>query len=957
MTAAGPPRRRRDRRFGLAPGAVVAAAAVLLGVWGSIGLSIRADHHAAVAAAFRDTANMVRTVEAQIAGRIEAIDARLRFAQALYAGDPEGFRFGAWSGIDPQGDIAIGFVIGPDGYTRIGPQGPLADGVDRSDRDYMRAHLATPGADRLHISAPIRARSIDRSILVFSRPLLRDGAVVGVVVLGVDAWSFSRLYLSLDIGQGAISLVGFDGFVRAWVPNPEEVVGRRLPHTPATAILGGAPQTSRRMASAVDGVDRFVTLRRVAGQDMLVSVGLPVDAVLAPVWADAWRLALFGGVLSLLAGAVSVMLAQRRRAAGEARAVLEATVGHIGQGIIMVDPAGCVAVVNARAIELLGLPPGLAVPGRPMREIIDWQARAGEFGAGPPPETRYRSLAAAPGAPPDIHERVRPNGTVLEIRTEHLADGSHVRTYTDLTGPRRAAESIAEARDRAVAAEAALAATIENVPHGVLMVDADNRIVVMTRRALAMLDLPVEIGRPGTDVRELYNLQVARGDLAKAPDIGGGTRMSLAERPATIPTYERELRNGRVIEVRSTVLGDGRAVRTYTDVTERRAAATAQEAARAEAVANARARTEFLAMVSHELRTPLNAVIGLSGLLLDQGLPETQAGHLRLIREAGDHLLALVNDILDVTRLERGQLPLQEEPFDPRRAFGGAVALMAREAEEKGLSLSLTVAEDVPARLVGDAARLRQVLLNLLGNAVKFTDHGGIQVTLSVLGETEGMVRLGIAVADTGIGIAPAAQARLFDVFVQGEGGAARRFGGAGLGLAICRMLVERMGGDIVVESVAGAGSTFRCAVPLRPAAPDAALPEAAPAGPLRVLVAEDIAANRLLLTHNLKRLGHAVEAVVNGAEAVAAVQAAPFDLVVMDVMMPVMDGIAATRAIRALPAPAGRIPVIALTAHGSPEAEAECLGAGMDRFETKPIGPDALRAAIAAVMAARAVV
>ncbi|MFC7476780.1 PAS-domain containing protein [Dankookia sp. GCM10030260] len=950
MVSAAPGGRR-----GLSASAIGVAAAVVLLAWGAIALSIRGEYRRASDGAFRDTANMVRTVEAQIAGRFEAIDARLRFAQALHERDPDGFRFGAWSGIDPAGDIPAGFVVGLDGVARIGAKGPVDDGIDRSGRDYMRAHLGAPGEDRLHISAPIRARSVDRSLLVFSRPLRRDGVLVGVVLLGVDAWSFSRLYLSLDIGQGVISLVGFDGIVRAWVPNPEEVVGRQLPQPQAASILAGTPQLSQRMASVVDGVDRFTTLRRVAGQDMLVAVGLPAEAVLAPVWAGAWRQAVFGGALSLLVGAVSAMLAQKRRAAGQARAVLEAAVGHIGQGILMVDPAGRVALVNARAIELLGLPAGLAVPGRPLRDIIAWQAAAGEFGDAPPPETRYGSLSAAPGAPPDLHERVRPNGTVLEIRTEHLADGSHVRTYTDLTAPRRAAESIAEARDRAVAAEAALAATIENVPHGVLMVDADNRVVVLTRRALEMLELPEELGRPGTDVRALFHAQVARGDLAQVPDIGDGTRMALAERPAVIPTYERALRNGRVIEVRSTVLADGRAVRTYTDVTERRAAAQAQETARLAAEQNARARTEFLAMVSHELRTPLNAVIGLSGLLLDQGLPEAQAQHLRLIREAGDHLLALVNDILDVTRLERGHLPLQEAPFDPRQTFGAAVQLMRRQAEEKGLTLAFAVAEAVPARLVGDAARLRQVLLNLLGNAVKFTDAGGIEVTLTLLPETqEGMVRLGLAVADSGIGIAPEAQARLFDVFVQGDSGAARRFAGAGLGLAICRMLLDRMGGSIAVESAAGAGSTFRCTLPLRRAAPA----EAAAAGrPLRVLVAEDIAANRLLITHNLKRLGHAVEAAANGAEAVAAVKAsadAPFDLVVMDVMMPVMDGLAATRAIRALPGPAGRIPVIALTAHGSPEAAAECYAAGIDRFETKPIGPDALRAAIAAVLEAR---
>ena len=933
----------------------LAAAALLALLWGAIILTIRGDERMAIAAAFRDTANMVRTVEAQVAGRIGAIDARLRAAQALHARDPEGFGFGAWSGLGATGDIPTGMVIGPDGRMRVGLPGTPLDDIDRSDLPAFRFHLDHPDEDRLFISAPFIGRLSRRRVLAFSRPLHRDGAVAGVVLFGVDAASFLRLYRELDIG-GVVALIGTDGIVRAWAPE-SGMTGRSIPRDAETQVPPGETQVSRRLTMAADGVERFVTLRRVAGQDLVAMVGLPASEVLAPVRSDRNRLLLLGLLLSFLIVMVSVLLAQRRRAAGRTQAVLEAAVGHISQGILMVDPLGRVALANARAIELLGLPPDLAAPGRPLRDIIDWQVASGEFGWEQVPDPHIRSIASAPGAPPDIYERVRPNGTVLEIRTEHLPDGSHVRTYTDLTAPRQAARILAEARDRAVAAEAALAAAIENVPHGVLMVDAENRIVVMTRRAREMLDLPEALGRPGTDVREIYRVQVERGDLADAPDIGGGTRMVLAERPPVIPTYERQLRNGRVIEVRTTVLADGRAVRTYTDVSERRAAAAAQETARLAAEANARARTEFLAMVSHELRTPLNAVIGLSSLLLDQHPPEAQAQYLRLIHEAGNHLLALVDDILDVTRLERGEMPLLAESFEPRESLGGVVEMLRPQAEAKGLSLSFEVAEAVPARVIGDAARLRQVLLKLLGNAVKFTERGGIRVVLSVLSAGGESVRLGLTVADTGIGILPEAQERLFNLFAQGEGGVARRFGGLGLGLAICRLLLERMGGSIRLESAPGAGSVFRCEVLLRRADPLPA-PSAGPwHRPLRILVAEDVLANRLLINHTVARLGHAVDIVQNGQEALTALQARPYDLVIMDVLMPVMDGVQATRAIRALPGPAGRVPVIGLTSHASPEAEAECLQAGMDRFVRKPIGPDGLRAAIAAVLETRAVV
>jgi CheY-like chemotaxis protein len=397
----------------------------------------------------------------------------------------------------------------------------------------------------------------------------------------------------------------------------------------------------------------------------------------------------------------------------------------------------------------------------------------------------------------------------------------------------------------------------------------------------------------------------------------------------------------------------------------------AQEAARLAAEAALRSRTEFLAIVSHELRTPLNVVIGLSEVLLLHEPRPDQVTDLQMVRESGRQLLGLVDDILDVSRLERGRVTLREAAFDPREMLEAMAALIAPRALAKGLDFALELDPGLPRAALGDEDRLRQVLLKLLDNAVKFTPAGRITfgaVAVPEAGGPEagdsgagdsgaggsgagGRWRLAITIADTGIGIAPEAEARLFEPFVQGDSSTARRFGGLGLGLAVCRLLLESMGGSIAVESAAGAGSAFRVELPLRPAPPGLPTP-GLPTPALRVLVAEDVAANRAVALGLLRRLGHHAEAVEDGAAAVAALRDRTYDLVLMDIMMPGMDGIAATRAIRALPDPAARVPIIALTAHASPEAEAECRAVGIDRFETKPLRAERLRSAIAAVMA-----
>jgi signal transduction histidine kinase/ActR/RegA family two-component response regulator len=366
---------------------------------------------------------------------------------------------------------------------------------------------------------------------------------------------------------------------------------------------------------------------------------------------------------------------------------------------------------------------------------------------------------------------------------------------------------------------------------------------------------------------------------------------------------------------------------------------------------NSRLKSEFLANISHEIRTPLNGVIGMQTLVLGSHLEAEARECLEIAQDSAQSLLVLLNDLLDLTRIEAGRLEMADEPFSVAEVVEECLRTLAARAGEKRLPLESRLQPGIPRRVRGDALRLRQVLLNLVGNAIKFTDRGHVRVTVSALGETPAGARLQFVVEDTGIGIAPEDQRLIFEAFRQADGSPTRRFGGSGLGLAISERLVTMMGGRIGVESWLGQGSRFHfttlfavAAETAPEAAPELTRAQTGPHGHLRVLVAEDNLVNQKLVVRLLEKRGCQVAVANNGTQALAVLAETPVDLILMDVQMPEVDGLEATRAIRQHERHSGaHVPIVALTAHAMAGDAERCLGAGMDRYLSKPVRSEEL--------------
>ncbi len=472
-------------------------------------------------------------------------------------------------------------------------------------------------------------------------------------------------------------------------------------------------------------------------------------------------------------------------------------------------------------------------------------------------------------------------------------------------------------------------------------------------------DLSRPIGAGGEAAVETFEAIAAMVHPDDAARVGEAFRRAVATGEPGGEDYRQQTSTGRWARcrvawrgVRPTASGRWQLIGVSQDVTELADARDAAQREQRAAQAAAAAKAEFLANMSHEIRTPMNGVLGVLHLL--KGEPLSSDGR-RLLNEAlacGSMLAALLNDVIDVSKVEAGRLELAPEALNPETALEGVASLLRPQAEARGLWLRTLIAPGVGWVSV-DPVRLRQMLFNLIGNAVKFTLDGGVEVRLTAKGGGP-QKRLRVEIEDTGIGIAQDAQMTLFQRFQQADSSTTRRFGGSGLGLAITRRLAELMDGEVGLRSQEGQGSTFWFEIAAPLAEPDMAPEPEAPADGwlkgMRILIVEDNATNRLIASRMLETLGASVETANDGAQGVEAVGRASFDLILMDVQMPVMDGVTATRAIRRLAAPAGRTPIVAMTANVFAHQQQAYVEAGMNGSVSKPLSPARLLAEISRI-------
>ena len=544
-------------------------------------------------------------------------------------------------------------------------------------------------------------------------------------------------------------------------------------------------------------------------------------------------------------------------------------------------------------------------------------------------------------------------GQWVRVASQPVPGIGRLRIWTPIAPPAEAAAPAApDPTDRVL--REVMPFTAED-GDGVTMLGVDGRISVANGRFARLFGLT----SPGEAVGKTHAALYAEAwrRLPEAAEIAAAALQTLAEGERfTGAPFELPLPGGAWLRVLQQRMLDGTVVSTFADISAMKTLQRQLNDAREAAELANRAKDGFLATVSHELRTPMNGILGMLDLLDDGRLGLDQAERLQLARHSAEALLGLLNDILTFSRLEAGHVAAERLPVNLPRIVEAVVGLMRSRAAQKDLTLAWHIDPRIPAAVLCDAANLRQILLNLVGNAIKFTDCGSVSVSLrcqEILPHSH--MRLEFLVEDTGIGIPASVLDAIFEPFVQADSGTARRFGGTGLGLAICRRLVRAMGGEITVASTEGQGSCFRfsltCEVVVSAAAPAPAAPgaEGCALPPLHVLVVDDHPINREIARLHLEHLGMSVVTAAGGEEAVAAC-ADRFDVILMDLEMPRMDGFAAVAAIRAGGGPSAGAPIVALTAHAGEVHRTRCREAGMQAFLAKPIRAEQLKDTIAMV-------
>jgi PAS domain S-box-containing protein len=770
--------------------------------------------------------------------------------------------------------------------------------------------------DHFLIARPFRSENGQWNTMVSRRLTNADGSFAGIISATLDRSHFASVFRALKpASDGSIVLMLRDGAVLTREPFVDGAMRVSFGNDgPIREYLSKADAGAIEADDAVDGIARLIAFKTVPGFPLVVVV--------------------FGGAR---------LLRQDRalaRQAGLFRAALE----NLEQGLIVVDEKGTLPVCNRRAMELLDLPATLMASNPNVTELITFQTERGEF-FDATEKMRSRLTPQSPGETRNVHERKRPNGTILEVHTVPFAGGGVVRTYTDVTA-RRAAEAAlrdSEARYRLLA---------DNSTDMIFNLD-----LALVRRYVSPASFEI-LGYLPEDLLGQKSVNMIHPD--DVPLVEETYRAVLNGRERASVTNRSRHRDGRWIwvqvELRLVRDKNGRPngiLGALRDVSAHKSAEDDAIAARKLAEQAAATQAQFLATMSHELRTPLNSVLGFAEIILDRSdlIPEIRR-QVGLIQTSGAYLLTAVNDVLDFSKIEEGKLDIVPTVFSLFSLVDESISVVRESAERKHLNLVAQTDRNIPAYVSGDENRIRQVLLNLLNNAIKFTPSGRVALTVEYIGSHSDQKQVRFEICDTGIGVPGDKLHRLFQRFSQVDGSTSREYGGTGLGLAISKRLVELMGGEIGVESDVGDGSTFwftLCLPPATAAGTSNILSQTRGKNtrPLRILVAEDLDVNQEIVCSMLEASGHHVDMVSDGSDAVTAVETCKYDVVLMDIQMPGMDGVTATKHIRSLPEPARHVPIIAMTANVLRQQIESFRDAGMNGHVGKPLKRNDLLAAI----------
>ncbi|MBK1838318.1 PAS domain S-box protein [Azospirillum sp. YIM B02556] len=954
--------------------AILAIAAVL---WAAALTLAHYDEAEALARAERDSGNLARVVAEQATRTIAEADQILQFliddyhdhGDAWTPGLPDMLRQAVErSGIlvqlaviDEQGDLVHTSV--EDAPTR----------VHLADREHFRVH-----ADRrdvgLYIGKPVFGRASGKwSIQLTRRIESRAGSFAGVLVASMDPFYFSRSLEELDVGpNGAVAITGTDGVLRARSLMNDRIVGRDVGESPMLVMARRQPTGFLRGASVIDGIQRLQSFRMLPSYPLVVTVAFDEASFLADTRRrqQVYLLAAVSGSV-ILVGMALLATRQTARLAALARQLTQSEERFRDQAETASDWFWEMDA-DLRFSHLAGpLVPHIASGTLPLgmrREDVALR----EPGDGAKWEQHRRMMERRE---PFRNFRYRVM-TAAGLRYFSVSGRPIFDQGGRFCGYRGSATDITErelAANRLASSEARYRAMFEAVGQPIVTIDEHGTVDAFNRAAERLF---------GYRAADVVGGPMTRLMPSAVGALHDGLLATYRESDSAVPRSEmRELtgrrKDGSEFPLEATLAGWREGDRRYVtgalrDVTAQREIEASLRRAKEAADQANRAKGEFLATMSHEIRTPMNGVLGALALVEGPNLNEEQRQLLDVANRSGNALLQIIDDILDLSKLEAGKAEVEPIDFELRAVLGDSIDLLEPAACGRGLILTREVAAAVPDRVRADLRRIRQVLVNLVGNALKFTHRGGVAVRVGLEGEVapDGAFSLRFEVADTGIGIPEDVQPTLFRRFTQADSSTTRRFGGTGLGLAISRELVTLMGGRIGVTSTEGKGSTFwftiRCqpaadpsagvlTVPCAPEPVTAAGAGSRPSAGLHVLVAEDNEINRDIVVTMLHRAGHRVTAVEDGLQAVRLVEEGGFDLVLMDVQMPVMDGVTATRHIRAMPGEAAGLPIVALTGNVMPGHRAEYLAAGMTAYLTKPIVSADLFDVLATVAGSRA--